>query len=285
MLVEFKENLVLVNINKKFKPRGNMKNNIKTILLCSTLFSLSGCEQLEQVVRPAENVATISAPSLTISVPNDTGIVQNGNGLVRDIQLDSFYSTLMPGAYQRTRIQDKTLSSFVVHVRTDNGTSGSGIKYTVNYTVNENAKGYSVLFQPVQVATYQQGLIGKFPVPNFTPENLSTYLKSFSIHYKIEINSKYNSDSVYANFERLAKKQAFDTGETDPVTGKIYKNWFITNYKGKPVRYVVQTYPYQNGSKSVIYVALPASETSPGNVDFQTVIKEVKSQLSDIANS
>lgn len=255
----------------------------------SALFMLAGCatNPIAQALSPGMDTMPVQIAPITMIVPNDPGILNRDRpGLVRDIRLDELNRSVMPNAmYVRILNQDNTGTAFTVHARTDNGIAGSGVKYRVQYGVAENKDGYSVAFRPTERSTYQQGLVGKFPLPDFGDRELLSHLTSFSIHYKFEIDSSFNTESVYANFARLATPRQFVRGETDPVTGKIYKNWYVINYKGRQVRYIVETYPYRNGSKCVVFIALPAVETGNNVVDFRQIITDLRKSLAAIANA
>ena len=230
----------------------------------------------------------VDTTPIVIKVPGDSNIiVSRDQKVIGDLAIPNMSATHIPGAsYSRIFIEKKTEQDFVVHVRNDNGVAGSGVKYTVGYKIDRNANGaYTVTLQPQYKSQYQQGLIWKFPVPNFTGSALREYLKTFTLVYKFEVNSQYNSDAVMANFLRLAKVKRNSSASPDPVTGKIYSQIFQTQYKDKVANYTVQTYPYRSGSKAVIHMELPARETSANEIDFQNIINDLKVELESIANS
>lgn len=228
---------------------------------------------------------------VTLKVPNDPGIQQRKAApyttvIVRDVGYDSRSLTVMPGAvYARLLHEALTPTTFTVHVRTDNGVAGSGIRYQVAYSVRENGQGYEATFSPTTRSTYQQGLIGRFPLPDFTDENLRQHLGALQILYKFEVDSPYNADSVTANFMRNAEARTARQGWADPVTGKIYSTYYVSKLRGKDMTYVVQVYPYRNGSKAVIHATITGQETSPNTVDFGLLIKEARGMLETMVRS
>ena len=139
--------------------------------------------------------------------------------------------------------------------------AGSGIKYLVNYDVNQESNGYSVTMRPTQSTAYQEGLIGKFDVPSFSPNDLQNTIRNGSVFFKFEIDSKYGVDSVAANFKRLSKKAR---------RGNI-----ITN-RDQNVPFEFKAVPYRDGSKTVIEVVIFAAETSENTFDFGILEKEIK---------
>lgn len=235
-----------------------------------------------------ENYSPVSVPSVTIKVPNDPGILRTTKqGMIRDLgtldEWDSFYRDNVQMNYA-VRSEDANESKFTVHARVSNGTAGSGVKYSVGFTVTDNGNGaYSVTYTPLERGTYQQGLFGKFSVPNFTDNDLVSYLRSGGLHYKFEVNTSYPSDSVFANFERLANPRDFQYGQTDPVTGKIFKKRYQISYGASQINFTLEAYPYRNGSKAVVYTIVPATETAPGEVDYAVILSDVKHLLEKIA--
>lgn len=234
------------------------------------------------------DVTSVSYPPLKIVVPGDPGIIRpTGNAVVGDLVISNVSKTYIPDAhYGRVFIDNKTPESFTVHSRLDNGTAGSGVKIKVGYKMTPNGNsGYIVEFKPQSRSEYQQGLFLKKPVPNFTESSLRNYLKSFTLWYKFEIDTQYGSDAIMANFIRMAAVKNKTTGFSDPITGKIYKQYFQINYAGVSANYTVQVFPYRNGSKAVINMELPVVETSENTVEFEKIINDLRQQLTAIAQS
>lgn len=293
------------NHSKKEEITMTSNNNTKNIAGLAVVLSasvlLGGC----MATNPARdlvdviNSTTAGDPTstrvniapITLKVPNDPGIQQRKPApyttvIVRDVGYDSRSVTMMPGAmYSRLRYEALTPTTFTMHVRTDNGMSGSGIRYQVGYSVRENGHGYEATFAPSTRSTYQEGLIGRFPLPNFTDENLRQQLGALQLVYKFEVDSPYNTDSVTANFMRNAEVRTDRQGFADPVTGKIYSTYYVAKLNGRNMPFVVQVFPYRNGSKAVIHATIPGQETSPNTVDFGVLIKDARRMLEGVARS
>lgn len=263
----------------------------------AALALLSGCMASNPVASMREALTTSSAwtpvttQPVTLKVPNDPSIQPRKNAeystvIVRDIGFDNAAVTISHNAnYGRILFQSLTPSSFIVHARQDNGTAGSGMRYSVEYKMSETPAGYSVTFQPTKVNSYQEGLIGKFPVPDFNESYLRRELSKLQILYRFEVDSPYNSDSVTANFMRQASPRAAKQGWRDPVTGKVYGTFYTAKLRGQEMPFAVEVYPYRNGSKAVISTTITGTETSPQLVDFEVLIKEARKMLEDIARS
>lgn len=230
----------------------------------------------------------IDTTPIQVKVPDDVGVLRKSSDtIVGDLIIPNLSVTHIPNAsYSRVFVENKTAENFVVHARNDNGIAGSGIKYNISYVMHPGkGNAYQVVFTPNFKTDYKQGLIGKFPLPNFPETAMRDYLRSFSLIYKFEVDSKYNSESIMANFMRMAQVKRNTRGMADPVTGKIFNQYFETKYQDKVASYVVEVFPYRNGSKAVIHMELPAVETSPNEVDFEIVIRDLKSEMERIVNS
>lgn len=266
-----------------------MKTKLKKIIAIATVGLLTcGCASNGANILSTEGEQVAVNPSpLKVIVPEDEHILRtNDKAIVGDLVLRNYSLEFMPGAvYGRVFVENKSPTNFVVHSRIDNGVAGSGVKYTVDYTLTPLGKGYEVTFVPKTRSTYQQGLIGKFPAPPFNDNSLRSYLKEFTLRYKFEIDTQYGSDSIMANFIRTGKVRNSSAGWKDPITNKIYTQYFILDYAGKQANYTVEVYPYRNGSKAVINMELPVVETSPSVVDFTRIIGDLRKQLTSIVQS
>jgi len=238
-----------------------MKQIAKSICLISILAaSLTACKTTP--VKPATPLPADIAPTIYV-IPASKDLIMENNGLVKDINFRGF-SSGSSEAKDSLRFQKTSENSFIVHRRIDNGMAGSGIKYLVNYDVNQENNGYSVTMKPAQSTAYQEGLIGKFDVPSFSPSDLQNAIRNGSVFFKFEIDSKYGVDSVKANFKRLSKRTA--------------RGNYITN-RNQKVPFDFQVTPFRDGSKTVIEVVIFASETSKNTFDFGILEKEIKAKL------
>jgi len=244
-----------------------MKQIAKSICLISMMAaSLTACKT--SPVKPATPLPADIAPT-TYVIPASKDLIMENNGLVKDINFRGF-SSGSSNAKDSLRFQKATENSFIVHRRIDNGMAGSGIKYLVNYDINQESSGYSVTMKPAQSTAYQEGLIGKFDVPLFSPENLQNAIRKGSVFFKFEIDSQYGVDSVKANFKRLSKKAG--------------RGNFITN-RDQEVPFEFKAAPYRNGSKVMIEVVIFAAETSKNTFDFGILEREIKTKLTKIVKS
>jgi hypothetical protein len=242
-----------------------MKQLVKSICLISMVAgSLTACKTTP--VKPATPMPADIATT-TYLVPASKNLI--GDGFIQNIDFEGF-SHGSKNAKESLRFNKSTASSFIVHRRIDNGMAGSGIKYLVNYDVKQKENSYSLTLKPTQSTAYQEGLIGKFDVPSFTPDELQNTIRNGLVYYKFEVDSKYNEESIRANFKRLSTESS--------------RHYYFMN-RDKKVRFTFNTSPYRNGSKVIIKAAIPAAETTENTFDFGVLENEVKAKMIEIVKA
>lgn len=119
----------------------------------------------------------------------------------------------------------------------------------------------------------------------FSPSDVAANLAKSEIRWTFEINSEFNTDSIYANFSRLTRKEVFSgIGVKDPVTGKIFRERFWVRVSGREVPVNVETYPYRNGSKVVVFANLRGT-VSGSTVDFVSAADALKKEIERIVRA
>lgn len=245
----------------------NLRVGLSTAVVLTGLF-LTGCKTA--TVKPAVPLSD-NIGSVKYIVPKTSDIV-SGYKFIEDINFRGFKRG--PREAQEilsfTKLSDDKLE---IHRRTQNvsvqGVSpGSGIKYTVDYAVSEMPESYSVTLKPVASDAYQEGLIGKFDVPSYTPQQVLETLKTGTVFYSLEIDSPYGMESITSNFDRLAKR--------DELNRRYIMN------RGQKVYFELKAVPYRNGTKVNLTVVAPAAETSASTIDFGMIRNEVLGALKKI---
>lgn len=119
---------------------------------------------------------------------------------------------------------------------------------------------------------------------DFSPSDVATILRNAAMPLKLEVDSEFNTDSTYANFARLTQREVFKDGVKDTVTGKIFKERFWVRVSGREIPVNVETYPYRNGSKVVIYARLPGA-LSGSTIDFANSADALRKEIERIVRS
>ena len=162
----------------KFKP---IKYGLIT-LVAFGMISMTGCatfQSLGVASKPAKTVQLTNPDPVSITIPEGNGIV---GGTCTSIvhQTPVVWGVISYDGKivkrQLLRIKDVSDNSFMVERRTDNGVTGSGIIYKVDYSVRNGLKDRILTISPVQYETYQEGLMAPFPVPEFSEKDLINFI-------------------------------------------------------------------------------------------------------------
>lgn len=104
-----------------------------------------------------------------------------------------------------------------------------------------------------------------------------------------EINSIYNPDSIYANFQRsLGTYDWKNWGGSDPVKSYDIKKekTYKLDFASGNVPLNVAVYPYRNQSKVVYKVLIPYQLNSDGTATLSNAqVEQIKAKIKDIVNS
>lgn len=246
---------------------------------------LNGCAAPPGKPEPslAGAATPVTAPAITYIVPTNAAYVAQ-SGIVNDLNF---------ATYDRgPRVDHEMLSlkrdgaTLVVELKRANSSNiGSAVVYRVGVNTEKSTNAYKVELKPLSHRTYKEGLIGQFALPSFTESDLTAFLLTPMLHYRIEVDSPFNSESTFANLKRLLKSRPFARGERDPVTNKIFTQQFVLPYRGKEVLLTAEAFPYRNGSKVVMNLRLPAALTSPDTVDYNVILDEVTLKLREVVAS
>jgi len=103
-----------------------------------------------------------------------------------------------------------------------------------------------------------------------------------------DINSKYNADSIYANFKRLAGTynwNSYYSHSNEMLTEVKKENTFNLKVNGVSIPLHVEVYPYRNGSKVKYKAYIPYTISSNGNVSLNSNdIEKLKIEITKIIN-
>ncbi len=189
------------------------------------------------------------------------------------------------------KIQDNafTVESFKASMLRSSGSEYNkvSIAYDGTLRMEKSGSNYQMVFSLKTRNYYAEPMIvgGKIRYQvEFNPSDVVANLAKAEMSWKLEVDSQFNSDSTYANFARLARKEIVRGGEKDPVTGKIFKERFWVRLSGREISVNVETYPYRNGSKAVVYATLPGT-VSGTTVDFVNATEALKKEIERIVKS
>ena len=222
------------------------------LIVCQGLASFTCCEAL--------------ALEGIVAVPNDPNIAIPAGSLFGPYLVQSRMGGSKNEA-QSLRFSKRN-DSIEVHRRIDNGTAGSGIVFMVDYVQEDQSTHtlYKFKTQDGEPRRYQDGWLGKFPIPAFTEKDALEALLSGTVGYSLEMNSEFPVNSIVANFRRLAN-------------GSI-------NLGAAKVRFKYDVTAYRAGSKIFITTELPAPPVGPdGIVDFKKSIDDFTSRMRGVVEN
>ena len=124
-----------------------------------------------------------------------------------------------------------------------------------------------------------------YTVSSFEPEEALSQLHRPIVHFRVEIDSQFDADSVRANFERLGQPAQWNQVMADRF-GSQEKSKFYSiepGMNGVFVRYLLDVFPYRTGSKVVIVAQIVGAPTSENTVDFRPILEASIKRLREIA--
>lgn len=153
----------------------------------------------------------------------------------------------------------------------------------------ENSKpGTFNLYFTEAVYEVGNGILTNKPVNyglKYTLKDAIKEMGSFEYRSKIEIDSPYNTDSIYSNFKRLSRYEAYSYGaKRDQVTGKIFDSQFWISVNGKETAVNIESFPYRNGSKTSIYFSVNPVVID-NEINFQKSYDAIKEKIESIVKS
>jgi len=297
----------------------------KSVVLVSAVTALSGCASSPVVTT---ETSLTNPPQLTVILPNDKSVNISSftnfrsPGCHYKFKRSAFKYSEKGGAYLDFSKDEKNGNviakcvPYWVNIAKEARVIGQNvISYNIQHSIEEIENGVAVKFRPVSYKQHAQksAYVGGIELSDveytFTVNDIFSAIISQSVSLKIEIDSPYKTESVYANFRRLAKERKRDAkAPISELEGNFYlvsefiSKTFVRRDPDKIVfrdpdgkviviseglSFHVKVLPYQDGSKAIVSIKIPSVFTlEDGNtLDFRPIINEIKSQLESIAKS
>lgn len=240
--------------------------------------------------RPGKPVAfdPAQSPEMVVILPKD-GIEETKAGAPVKLAFDAninygrAFSTLGDGRLDSQDIDGygvRWLGSDQLEIAKLKGTTtkAGAIAYGVAARIEETPTSYLLHMSLVdkRQETPFDLMRSLYTVKSFEPDEARAQLLKPIVHFRTEIDSEYGPDSLRANFERLGEPARWNRVMADRF-GLRNEAAFYTLpsvIPGVSIRYVLDVFPYRNGSKAVIsgqIVGAPTSENTrgcPGNPWF-----------------
>lgn len=249
---------------------------------------ISGCTTAEvNIFNRADDFKQVQAAAITYIIPNEYVKEKHGLKGIEFTGFDKGPSTKQEKLFAKP-IND---NSFMVHRRTDNGTTGSGVIYNVRYSSTVKGNNTVIKAQPFQTKRYQQGFIAKFTVPPF---NIRTFLLTSRLTITFELDATAPPDTVKSSFDLVLPKKPVTAAEIKArvlarIAGKevTFLERYVLEVDGNTVWLSVDASSYKEGSKITITASLNtnASMDNGNTVNLSDLIKQTKISVAEIVES
>lgn len=169
--------------------------------------------------------------------------------------------------------------SIIKYVRLD---SDHTFESTNEYKVRVEKTRDSILLTPYENIINQNAMLSvTYDIPVFSMSELIGILNSTKHEFKFEIDSKFPSDSINANFKRLASRDFSEFSSSE----NIYENSYYISLEEADVRVDIKTYPYRDGSKCSVSAFYKTKQTKSNTVSIKNIEESIKQKVSSIVNA
>ena len=159
----------------------------------------------------------------------------------------------------------------------------SDFKLFLKYTNNTGSNNSQYIFDYESAGEFIHSDILEFNSGSYyktAGQIYNDFVKDIYLAANFEFVSKFDRDSINANFKRLLKVQ--NTPSMDPASGKTVKSYFIIEYPSRADIFLT-LYPYQNGSKAIITALIYPKENNH-IIDFTKDYEIINNQLQKVVN-
>ncbi|MCF2908318.1 hypothetical protein L1285_08280 [Pseudoalteromonas sp. DL2-H2.2] len=263
-----------------------IKNYLPAVLVCSTLV---GCKATP--LPPPQVLSNME--SFEVILPNDVvGNTKTWNVNFRPFQNGSreqgsnIYNYFSVDYTANTQTSELDISACNGE-RYPNGTDyKSCASYLADVTVTKKENHKILTITPKLKSLSRGGFLIFKPIPKMTIDKLYGYLSRQEITFKGNITSKFNTESIKGNFDRLMTRHSWRAGQADAAHRQFKDTYTLTLSTGEQVVISAGFYPYRDGS-IVEYVVNSITQNDPSvrQVDWVKTSEEVKKHIEKVVNS
>lgn len=237
------------------------------------------------------------SPEVVVVLPKE-GIEETKSGTPADLAFNAninygrAFSTLGDG---RTNSQDidgygvRWIDRNQLEVAKLKGTTTKTgvIAYGVDVRVEETPTSYLLHMSLVdkRQETPFDLMRSLYTVKSFEPDEARAQLLKPIVHFRAEIDCEYAPDSLRGNFERLGEPTLWNRVMADRFGLRKDARFYTlpSAIPGVSIRYVLEVFPYRNGSKAVISGQIVGASTSENTVDIPAILRPTLDQIRSIA--
>lgn len=124
-----------------------------------------------------------------------------------------------------------------------------------------------------------------YTVRSFEPDEARIQLLKPIVHFRTEVDSEFGADSLRANFERLGEPARWNHVMASRLGLREEARFYTlpSSVPGVSIQYVLDVFPYRNGSKAVISGQIVGAPTSENTVDVPAILGSTLDQIRSIA--
>jgi len=299
-----------------------LKKIVSTAFIGAVVIGLSGCGPEAMQVKPMSGLSVSDRTKvLKLNFPevdpvSGEKLIFNPNGynfsnqIVKFSKYPKFHVTHRGSAineYEGLKV-NKSANKYILdyakgkhHFNSTNSWYLNSAKFTIFYKkLSENQISFTLddkyQYQPCSDAIG----VGIDPLSSLhnlenDSKNILSRLGTLQItlskryHFTGEINSKYEANSIYANFKRLAGSYNWhsynESNNKEKLTEVKKENSFNLKVNGTNIPLHVEVYPYRNGSKAQYEAYIPYTISSSGSASLsQDDISKFKTEINNIIN-
>lgn len=124
-----------------------------------------------------------------------------------------------------------------------------------------------------------------YTVKSFEPEEARAQLLKPIVHFRMEVDSEFGPDSLRANFERLGEPARWNRVMADRFGLRKEARFYTlpSSMPGVSIHYVLDVFPYRDGSKAAISGQIVGAPTSENTVDVPAILRSTLEKIRSIA--
>lgn len=124
-----------------------------------------------------------------------------------------------------------------------------------------------------------------YTVRSFEPDEARAQLLKPIVHFRTEVDSQFGADSLRANFQRLGEPARWNQVMASRFGLRPEAKFYTlpSSMPGVSVQYVLEVFPYRNGSKAIVSGQIVGAPTSGNTVDIPAILRSTLDQIRSIA--
>jgi hypothetical protein len=168
--------------------------------------------------------------------------------------------------------------------------TGSVFKSCINYLADvkttRSEDDLKVIITPKKEIKQVGGFMMDISLPNVNISDYFGYLSSQEVTVRSKITSKYSSEAIKGNFDRLLKRHKWENGQADAAHRQFKDTYLMTLNNNTDVHISVGFYPYRDGSiVEFVATGISSKNNQTRSINWSTIFNEIEEKLKGVVNS